>query len=90
MCLAAFAFGAGIASMPAVCADYFGSKYLGTNYGLLFTGFAVSGFFGPTVVSSIVQSDPVNGYKTVFTAFVLLAAIGGALAFLLRKPAAQS
>lgn len=88
MCLAAFAFGAGIACMPAICADYFGSKHLGTNYGLLFTGFAVSGFFGPTVVSAIVQSDPSNGYRLVFSAFVLLAGTGGALAVLLRRPAA--
>jgi len=34
---------------PAACLSYFGSKYQGTNYGLLFTAFGLAGFFGPYV-----------------------------------------
>jgi len=86
MILAAFAFGAGIACMPSSCADYFGSKHLGANYGLIFTGFAISGFWGPTLVSSIVQNDPVNGYRSVFLAFVAVSIAGAAVSAFLRKP----
>lgn len=86
MVMAAFAFGAGIACMPSICADYFGSKNLGANYGMIFTGFAVSGFFAPTIVSSVVQADPSGGYRTVFAAFAGVALLGGAAASLLRKP----
>ncbi len=86
MVLAAFAFGAGIACMPSSCADYFGAKYLGSNYGLIFTGFAISGFFGPTTVSTIVQNDPANGYRTVFLAFVVVSVAGAVVSAFLRKP----
>lgn len=86
MLLAAFAFGAGIVCMPSSNADYFGSKHLGTNYGLMFTGFAISGFLGPNIVSRIVQANPETGYRSVFYAFVAVSVLGGVVSILLRKP----
>jgi len=86
MVLAAFAFGAGIACMPALCSDFFGSKHLGANYGLVFTAFATSGFFAPAVVSTVVQNDPEAGYRAVFAVFSGMALVGATVSALLRKP----
>lgn len=42
-----FTFGGMLAIFPAVCADYFGLKNLGANYGILFTAWGVGGTIGP-------------------------------------------
>jgi MFS family permease len=86
MCIAAFCFGAGIAMMPSTNADYFGSKHLGANYGMMFTGFAISGFFGPKIVADIVQHNPTQGYRVVFWAFAGISLVGLILSIFLRKP----
>ena len=84
MLIVAFAFGAGIACMPSSNADYFGTKFLGTNYGLMFTGFAISGFIGPKWVAQIIQKGPTEGYRFVFLSFVALSIAGGVVALALK------
>ncbi|MGQ9473991.1 MAG: L-lactate MFS transporter [Candidatus Caldatribacteriaceae bacterium] len=42
-----FTFGGMLALFPAICADYFGVKNLGLNYGVLFTAWGVGGTIGP-------------------------------------------
>jgi MFS family permease len=42
-----FTFGGMLALFPAICADYFGLKNLGLNYGILFTAWGVGGVIGP-------------------------------------------
>lgn len=42
-----FTFGGMLALFPAICADYFGLKNLGLNYGVLFTTWGVGGTIGP-------------------------------------------
>jgi OFA family oxalate/formate antiporter-like MFS transporter len=37
-------FGANLALFPAAAKDYFGLKYFGSNYGMLFTAYGVGGF----------------------------------------------
>ncbi|MBA4064802.1 MAG: MFS transporter [Isosphaera sp.] len=45
-------YGGTLALMPAVTADYFGSKNLGLNYGLVFVGWGLA-FFVPQAAASI-------------------------------------
>jgi OFA family oxalate/formate antiporter-like MFS transporter len=40
-------FGGNFALFPAATADYFGTKYLGANYGWIFTAYGVAGIIGP-------------------------------------------
>jgi OFA family oxalate/formate antiporter-like MFS transporter len=42
-------FGGNFALFPAATADYFGTKNLGINYGIIFTAYGVAGILGPAV-----------------------------------------
>ena len=48
----AWQYGGSLALMPAITADYFGSKNLGLNYGLVFIGWGVA-FFVPQLAGYI-------------------------------------
>jgi MFS transporter, OFA family, oxalate/formate antiporter len=45
--LIGFNFGGNFALYPAITADYFGNKTVGTNYGWMFTAYGVGGIIGP-------------------------------------------
>ena len=42
-------FGGNFALFPSATADYFGTRNLGMNYGLIFTAYGVAGILGPAV-----------------------------------------
>jgi len=44
-----FCFGGTLAIFPSATTDSFGTKYLGVNYGLMFTAYGVAGIIGPVV-----------------------------------------
>jgi len=50
--MAYWQYGGGLALMPAFTADYFGSKNLGFNYGLVFLGWGIA-FFVPQLAGTI-------------------------------------
>lgn len=91
LCLAGLGFGAGIALMPSSNADYFGARNIGGNYGVMFTGFALSGFVVPlwaarTVEAAAGRGNVADGYRAVFWALAAVAAAGFLLAAALRPP----
>ncbi|MDH3639164.1 MAG: OFA family MFS transporter [Gammaproteobacteria bacterium] len=45
--LIGFNFGGNFALFPAITADYFGNKNVGSNYGWLFTAYGIAGIAGP-------------------------------------------
>jgi OFA family oxalate/formate antiporter-like MFS transporter len=47
VCSVGFCFGGFLGLYPAVTADYFGTKNVGANYGLMFAAYGVGGLFGP-------------------------------------------
>jgi OFA family oxalate/formate antiporter-like MFS transporter len=49
----ALCFGGYLGIMPSICAECFGSKHMGINYGLLFTAYGVAAFVGPRLASFI-------------------------------------
>jgi MFS family permease len=42
-----FNFGGNFALFPAITADYFGNKNVGTNYGWVFSAYGIAGIVGP-------------------------------------------
>ncbi|MBR4749945.1 MAG: OFA family MFS transporter [Abditibacteriota bacterium] len=54
-------FGGYLGLFPSVCADYFGSRNVSLNYGILFAAFAVAGVAGPMVGALL---EPVAAYCT--------------------------
>ena len=54
--LVGFNYGACLSLFPATAADYWGTKNLGLNYGILFTAWGVGGVFGPNLAGMIADS----------------------------------
>jgi MFS family permease len=54
--LVGFNYGACLSLFPATAADYWGTRNLGLNYGILFTAWGVGGVFGPMLAGSIADS----------------------------------
>jgi OFA family oxalate/formate antiporter-like MFS transporter len=53
--LIGFCFGGFLALYPAVTADYFGTKHVGSNYGWMFTAYGVGGLFGPWLAPKLMK-----------------------------------
>lgn len=86
-----FAYGGFLALMPSFTADYFGSKSLGANYGLLFTAWGLSGFFVPGLFAGLLDRARLAGatpagYDQIFLILSALAAAGALAVFTLRRP----
>ncbi len=54
-------FGGYLGLFPSVCADFFGSKNITLNYGILFVAFAVAGVAGPMTGACL---EPASAYYT--------------------------
>lgn len=76
-------YGGGLSLMPALTADYYGSKNLGTNYGLVFLGWGLA-FFVPQLAGYI--KDLTGSLDNAFylSGGLLVAAV--LLSLLLRRP----
>jgi len=59
-----FCFGGFLALYPAVTADYFGTKNIGGNYGLMFTAYGAGGLLGPWLAPKLASIEVVS-YETV-------------------------
>ena len=72
--IAYWQYGGGLALMPSFTADFFGSKHLGANYGLVFLGWGL-GFLMPLMAGYI--KDITGSYNLSFyiSAAVLVAAV---------------
>ncbi|HOI10878.1 MAG TPA: MFS transporter, partial [Myxococcota bacterium] len=55
--LVGFNYGACLSLFPATAADYWGTRNLGLNYGILFTAWGVGGVFGPTLAGAIADAS---------------------------------
>ena len=76
-------FGALMGVYPGFTADQFGAVHNSVNYGIMFIGFALAGYFGPTVCRSILAST--GSYATAFVVAAGLAVAGIALTFVYRR-----
>lgn len=72
-------FGAFMGVYPGFTADEFGVKNNSVNYGIMFIGFAVSGYFGPTVLKTIYAAD--GSYQRAFIIAMILCVVGFVLTF---------
>ena len=75
-------FGAFMGVFPGFTADQFGQKNNSVNYGIMFIGFAIAGYLGPTIMGSVYRST--GAYQPAFLIAMALAAVGIILSFLYR------
>jgi OFA family oxalate/formate antiporter-like MFS transporter len=81
--LVGFTFGGMLAVFPAVCADFFGLKNLGVNYGILFTAWGVGGIIGPLLGG--LSRDITGGHAVSFLVSGCASLLGVFLSLLLLK-----
>lgn len=70
-----FNYGACLALFPATTADYWGTKNLGHNYGIVFTAWGVGGVFGPILAGRISDATGSYGMAFKFSAALLILAV---------------
>jgi OFA family oxalate/formate antiporter-like MFS transporter len=63
-CWVGFHFGGNLALFPLLTAEYFGTKNLGANYGLVFTGYGAGGVLGPMLAGG--AWDLLHSYRWAF------------------------
>ena len=57
-------FGTQLSVFATTAADFFGTRYLGLNYGLLFTAYGVAGLLGPIIAGRVF--DAFDDYQVAF------------------------
>ena len=72
-------YGTQLSVFATTAADFFGTRYLGLNYGLLFTAFGVAGLVGPIIAGRVFDAS--GDYRVAFfiaagLAIVALISIG--------------
>ncbi len=81
--LVGFTFGGMLAIFPAICADLFGLKNLGVNYGILFTAWGAGGIVGPLLGG--LSRDITGGHTVSFLASGCASLLGVFLSFILMR-----
>ncbi len=78
-----FCYGACLSLFPATAADYWGTKNLGLNYGVLFTAWGVGGVVGPILAGRI--ADATGSYGAAYNiagVLLIVAFLLSALAYI--------
>jgi len=83
-----FCCGGFLAVYPPATADFFGPKYFGLNYGLLFIGYGVGCFLGPWFGGLVY--DITGSYLMAFNVAGILALLGGITVHFFLKPPVES
>jgi OFA family oxalate/formate antiporter-like MFS transporter len=77
-------YGGGFGTMPSFTADYFGTKYMGVNYGWILLAWGVGGIVGPIFVAAVKdRTGSFSGALPVIAVILLCAMI---LPLVTRKP----
>ncbi len=77
-------YGGGFGTMPAFAADYFGSKDVGSIYGLMLTAWGIAGVAGPTLIAQVRQAT--GGYHDALRFMALLTLLSTIVPLFLRPP----
>jgi MFS family permease len=75
-------FGAFMGVFPGFTADQFGPRYNSVNYGIMFIGFALAGYAGPSILNHIYGGS--GSYNKAFLIAMVFSAAGLLFTFLYR------
>jgi MFS transporter, OFA family, oxalate/formate antiporter len=79
-----FTYGSILALFVLLTADYFGTKNMGVNFGLVFTGWGVGGIFGSMAAGYIVHLT--GSFGPAFALAAVLSGAGAALTLFVKPP----
>ncbi len=80
-------YGGGFGVMPSFNADFFGTKYLGQNYGMILTAWGVAGVVGPFIAAKV--RDATGSYHGALIPVAIMLLIAAVIPFLVKKPTPQ-
>lgn len=80
-------FGGYLAIYPAINADYYGTKFAGVNYGLIFTAYGFGGLLSNIFAPRVMELTGNYNFAFILTAVLCLAA--AAASFALKAPAGK-
>jgi OFA family oxalate/formate antiporter-like MFS transporter len=76
--------GGGFGTMPSFNADYFGTKYMGLNYGLILSAWGFAGLIGPIIIA---RAKDLTGSFAGMLPLIALGLLGAViLPFVTKKP----
>jgi nitrate/nitrite transporter NarK len=78
-------YGGGFGTMPSFNADYFGTKYIGQNYGMIITAWGFGGIVGPILAAKI--KDATGSFSGALIPVAVMLIVAAILPFLTSKPA---
>ncbi len=78
-------YGGGFGTMPAFAADYFGSKDIGSIYGIMLTAWGVAGVVGPSAMAQVREAT--GQYQGALRIMALITLVSTILPLLLHPPA---
>jgi hypothetical protein len=74
--------------MPSLNADYFGTRHMGANYGVLLTAWGAAGVAGPLFAAAV--NDAKGAFSGALPVVATVLAIATVLPLVTRKPAARA
>jgi OFA family oxalate/formate antiporter-like MFS transporter len=83
-----FTFGGNFALFPSTTAEYFGTKNMGINYGLVFNGYGAAGVVGGLIPGFMATAE--DGFVWVFVAIALASFTAFGIALVTRPPASRN
>jgi MFS transporter, OFA family, oxalate/formate antiporter len=78
-------YGGGFGVMPSFNADYFGTKYMGQNYGTILTAWGVAGVVGPFIAATV--KDHTGSFSGALVPVAIMLIFAAIIPFFIRKPA---
>jgi MFS family permease len=80
-------YGGGFGVMPSFNADYFGTKFMGQNYGMILTAWGTAGLVGPTIAAFV--KDKTGSFTGALIPVAIMLIVAAIIPFFVKKPAAQ-
>ena len=81
-------YGGGFGTMPSFNADYFGTKYLGVNYGMIITAWGFGGLVGPLIAAKV--KDATGSFSGALIPVAVMLLVAMILPFITKKPSAAA
>ncbi len=83
ICIIGICFGGFMGIYPGFTNERFGAKYSSVNYGIMFIGFAISGFFAPMIIGKLYLAYA--SYLPAYFVAITLSVVGLVMSQIYRK-----
>ena len=83
-----YCYGTLLSVFASTCADFYGTRHMGVNYGLLFSAWGVAGIIGPVIAGRVFDAS--GDYELAFYLAAVLSVVALAALMLAKPPQAPA